>query len=435
MELFLLVVQIPVLIFLLRFIRKQHSDELFLKSYYYLLSLKVTAGLFLGILYFNYYKGGDTVYYHHDLNFLSNLFYTNFEEYLKLVVFHEKSSGIENELIYFKDFRAYSFIKIVSPLYNLSGSNYWLLSVYLSVFAFSGFWVLSNTLLKLFKLTPLAVLCAFFVFPTVVFWTSGVLKEGLVMGALCYILSIVLNLTYRAEKFSIYKCILVLLFSWLLLVIKFYYFAALFAVLIPYCLVKYFSVKGSFFEFKRFRITAFVCLLLFFGFAASLSHPLLHINKLAEALYANYTATLTQSNGVNVFYFEGLGPDILSFIPHLPKALSYGIFAPYLWHCKKIISLLTGVENTFLLIIFTTFILGQFKKESLKKIDLEELSLIVYIVALAICMAIATPNWGTLVRYKVGYLPFFLILVLNKNPLIVQLANRFFLAKKLEKKA
>ncbi len=144
MELFLLLVQIPILIFLIKYLRKKHSDPLFVNSYYYILSLKVTAGLFLGILYFNYYKVGDTVTYFQDLDLLNKLFYSKMEDYISLVVYNKMPEGSAYAVLTFDQDRAFTFVRILSPFYILSGSNYWLLSIYLSIFSFTGFWILLN---------------------------------------------------------------------------------------------------------------------------------------------------------------------------------------------------------------------------------------------------------------------------------------------------
>ncbi len=251
---------------------------------------------------------------------------------------------------------------------------------------------------------------------------------------MCFVISMLLNWSHRQSKFSIYKLVALLLFSWILFYIKFYYFAVLFAVLMPYVLIKFASLKFSFLQDKRNRLGLFFMTILLFSVAASFSHPLLNLNTIAGSIYRNYKITLLTSNGNNVFYFPGLKRELVSFIPHIPKALVYGLFSPFLWQCKKVISLINGVENTFLLILFTTFILSNFKKDKIRKIDIEEISIVLYVSILAVFMAFASPNWGSLVRYKVGYLPFFLLLILNKNPFIRQLEDKVKFFKRPDKK-
>jgi hypothetical protein len=143
----------------------------------------------------------------------------------------------------------------------------------------------------------------------------------------------------------------------------------------------------------------------------------------------NYLMTLKLSHHVNVFYFPDISNEFSNYVPYIPKALCYGLFGPFLWHCHKIISLFVGLENTFILILFIVFILTNFKKDILKRIDIEVVCIILYVIIMAVTITFASPNWGTLVRYKIGYLPFFLLVVLNNNPLIALLQEKFIFLK------
>ena len=430
MELFLLLLQIPVLIFIIKYIRKQHSDSLFVNSYYYLLSFKVTAGLILGIIYFKYYGYGDTNSYYHDLELAKNVLYSSWEKYFKLIFLGDIPDEIKLSSANYRDDRAYSFIRIVSPFYILLGSNYWICSIYLSLFSFFGLWILTNTIIKFYKVNSLALLISFFIFPSVVFWSSGLIKESFIIGAMCIQISIALSMANLLTKRWVLKFSVLLILSLAVLKIKFYYFAVLFAVLVPYSLVKYFSEKIPFLKNnKSYRISVFFLLLIMMTLLASFYHPVLHLDYLSNALYLNYSTTLKFSNSYNTYIFEGLNASPSSFITHIPKALVYGLFGPLLWQCNNLITAINGTENMILIFLFITFLLTNLKKEKLIKIDIEEISLVIYIVTLAMFMAFASPNWGSLVRYKIGYLPFFLLLILNNNIIISQLERRFSFLK------
>jgi hypothetical protein len=436
MEFILLFIQIPLLIFLIKYLRKKNQNSLLVNSYYYLLSFKVTAGLFLGVLYFNYYKGGDTISYLYCNDYLSQLFYSDLKEYVNMVVLNNVPPELEQKSALFAQPRAFNFIRLINPVYILSGSNYWMLSIYLSFFSFAGLWILSDTLLRIYKLKPLAVMISFFIFPTVVFWTSGVIKESLVIGMMSFIISLVILIANKKKKISVLSITTIIIFSMILLSIKFYYLAVLMVVLLPYGIVKYFSEgDGIFAREKKYRIGALLFLIIMIGFSATFIHPKLNIGNISKELYINYSETKIRSTETGSYTFKDLSPEPTSFLPYLPTALSYGLFGPYLWQCKKIISLISGIENTAILILFITFLLANFKKEKIIKADLEEVSVIIYVMVLAVFMAFASPNWGSLVRYKVGYLPFFLLLILNSNPFILQLEKRFAFLNFLEKKS
>ncbi len=163
---------------------------------------------------------------------------------------------------------------------------------------------------------------------------------------------------------------------------------------------------------------------------ASFFHPLLNINRIIDALYTNYSIILI----FGTYKFEGLTPDLLSFLKHSPQALLYGLFGPFFWQTNKLITVLSGIENFVLLILFFLFLFGNFSKRKLSKIDIEALSIIFYIVIVALFMAFASPNWGSLVRYKIGYLPFFLLLILNNNLVIAYIERNLSFLNFSEKK-
>lgn len=339
---------------------------------------------------------------------MSKLFYSDLETYWQIIVTGKLPVGVEEILTLNTQPRAFFFVRLMSPFYILTGSNYWILSVYLSLFSFAGMWTLSNTLVNLFKINRLAILISFFIVPSVVFWSSGVLKDSFTMGIMCFSISIILNSTHKKNFYPITKVGLLVFFLVILFLLKFYYFAVMVGVLVPYCLVKRLTYRfDSMNKHKSIRIFTLFLLMIFFGALASFLHPQLNINQISSSLYINYISTLEASHNINVFFFEGLSNEFSSFIPHISKALVYGLFGPFLWHCKKIITLFAGVENTLILILFVVFVLTNSKKEALKKIDIEEVSIMLYVSILAIFMTFASPNWGSLVRYKIGYFPFF----------------------------
>ena len=71
----------------------------------------------------------------------------------------------------------YFFSKILAVLNFASLETDWLNAVYLSLFSFVGCWMLAITLARVFPRTPAwAGVLAFVVWPSVLFWSSGVTK-------------------------------------------------------------------------------------------------------------------------------------------------------------------------------------------------------------------------------------------------------------------
>ncbi len=67
---------------------------------------------------------------------------------------------------------------------------------------------------------------------------------------------------------------------------------------------------------------------------------------------------------------------------------------------------------------------------------MEHLIVVNYIILMASFLSFASPNWGSLTRYKVSFMPLFVLLLLSELPIILKLDFILFpeAAKEIEKK-
>ncbi|MFY7788231.1 MAG: hypothetical protein ACOVQA_10190, partial [Thermoflexibacteraceae bacterium] len=80
--------------------------------------------------------------------------------------------------------------KVVSILCLLAQNDFWLVNLYCSWLSFMGFWACANVFYYLHQ-RSLPVVVAFLSFPSVVVWSSGLLKESLLwwlIGSIIYLL-------------------------------------------------------------------------------------------------------------------------------------------------------------------------------------------------------------------------------------------------------
>jgi hypothetical protein len=112
------------------------------------------------------------------------------------------------------------------------------------------------------------------------------------------------------------------------------------------------------------------------------------------------------------------------FFINIPVSLFGGLFMPLLWQGSNILSYITGLVNTFLLILFIIKAINLLSSKW-RPLSMVEVSLGLYIIILAILLAYSTPNFGTLERYKIGYIPFFALWVLYDNPITGRIFKYF----------
>lgn len=107
-----------------------------------------------------------------------------------------------------------------------------------------------------------------------------------------------------------------------------------------------------------------------------------------------------------------------SMVRLAPQAINVSLFRPYIWEVKNPLMLLSALESMALLLLCVYII---FKKniQLLKGLSNPNvLFCLIFSITFAFAVGVSTFNFGTLVRYKIPLLPFFLvalILLLNHS--------------------
>ena len=121
----------------------------------------------------------------------------------------------------------------------------------------------------------------------------------------------------------------------------------------------------------------------------------------------------TQDNVAEANFDLGMEYDgtVLNLVKIAPLAISAGLFRPFIWESRKITYILSALESVFLLVLS---LIVFFKIGPLKFVKiLVQNPLITYCFLFAILFSlfvgISTLNFGSLVRYKIPCLPFYLV--------------------------
>src|SRR5690606_10878610 len=119
--------------------------------------------------------------------------------------------------------RALFLSKTASVFSLLTNHNYWMISIYFSFLSFLGSWFLISVLRKIYSDISAPVV-AFLFFPSIVFWTSGLIKESLAMACLFFLTAVFLKL-YQYIRLSWWQWVLIPFSLWMLWNLKYYYLA------------------------------------------------------------------------------------------------------------------------------------------------------------------------------------------------------------------
>ena len=394
------------------------DDSAFRKIFWPAFFLKLGAGLLLGYIYSYYYTNSDTVSFFQKSVELSELGRNNFPQFLDYL-------WSATDAPYSGENRTIFFVKIVSLFSFITGDNYWIVSLYFSFLSFLAIWWLTRIISLHFPDFSWSMVFSFLVFPSTVFWSSGVIKETMAFVSLCFLSGIYIKF-WVGKKIPVWQYLLVVLFIWILWSLKYYYAALFIPIACTALLTRWFAenrMKASVRSAYR-ELVLFMVLLMVMFFVVTFVHPNLYPQRVLEVMVENNEIFLELSHPDKVIHFFDLEPTFGSLLLNMPWAFLSGLFRPIIWEASNILQILVSVENLFLGFLVVISL------KNLKLIARSEhriliLSILVYCFLLCSFLAISAPNFGTLVRYRVGFLPFFVLLVGYQTAVVGYLKNIF----------
>ncbi|MDB5258390.1 MAG: hypothetical protein JWM14_3085 [Chitinophagaceae bacterium] len=433
----LIVLHICFLLFYLYVQQLFEKDKPLYSWFYTTLVIKVLSGLAMGALYLYYYTPSDLTAAYSNVSRFAVLFYSDNQKFIDIYVHNALAA---NDEVSFVDLhtnapRLWFFVKLIVPL-GILIDNYWMLNVYISIFSFMGLWNLANRIVSIFPISKTAVVIAFLLFPSVVFWSSGLIKESVLLGSIGFSMSFYLKWVYERRRPEIVELIIFILALWIIWNVKYYVFSILFFLMITHFAHRMVVYAFPWLkEYRVHRIVIYYLVLANLGLSAGWIHPNLSIENLYNALHQNYIDTLILSNNQNVFHLNQFDKGEWGMLWDLPKALICGMFGPFVNTGKGWIAWLAVIENYVLLLVVAYFLVDQTRKKW-KGWTMEHLIVVNYIILMAAFLSFASPNWGTLIRYKVVYMPLLLLLLLSELPIILKLDFILFpeIVKETERK-
>lgn len=356
------------------------------------LILKLAAGVSIGLVYMYYYTDvGDTFTFFQDSIHLAN----------------GEPSMITTEP------RSRFFVTILSVVNIITFNNYWVTSLWLSLYSFVCCYWLVTKLDVVMPSLRMASRIALLFTPSVVFWTSGIIKECVAFGAVAIIVVHFLSFM-RGEKLTWLKAISLIVFMYLLLNLKYYWGAVLLTSLLSGLVVHWTVEKRINDPWKL--VASWLAVFFVFAFVASFTHPNFWPSRFLQVLVENHDIYIVRSAPEKLIHYHNLTPDWASVIINSPWALFSGLFRPVIFEAQPPFGYLAGLENLLLLVIVLWKL--RYIRMPLQENRVVVFTAVMYVVVLCIFLALSTPNFGTLSRFRTGFLPFFVLLILADHPIL-----------------
>ena len=384
------------------------------------LTVKFIGAISLGLIYEFYYRGGDTFNYYIHASLISQAFTDSFQAGLKLLLtsggtYDPQTVKYTANMFWYQAGSAeYLLSRFAAIIGLLCFNTYTIIGLFFSIISFSGVWAMYITFVKirpqLYKQFAIAV---FFV-PSVFFWGSGLMKDSICLGALGWLF----YAFYKGaiQKRSVLTCALIGLgVSYVLVLIKVY----ILLCFLPAALLWIFNENSVRIKSQLLRIAAKPVLLgigalLAFYAATNLTkgdekYDIDNIGERSKIVSEYLYETSIKQDGSA--YTLGKQDGTLSGMTKLvPQAIVVTLYRPFLWEVHNPVMLLSSLEA----LVFLFFTLRIIVRAGL----LKTLSLIARTPVLSLCflfaltfagtVGVVSNNFGTLVRYKIPMIPFYL---------------------------
>jgi hypothetical protein len=398
-----------ILLFAISFLIFRKQRPPLRRFYWFAFFAKSLAGICLGLLYIYYYHGDDTIMYFTDARNLAG--YAVRDPRAFVTFLWSGDVAPEGIILAGTQPRALFFTKLTTIVVLLTGGNYWVVSLWFSFVSFLSAWYLTSVLHKRFGLIT-APIIAFLFFPSVVFWTSGLEKEGIAMAAM-YFLTVAFLKLYTKMKLRYWELVLLPLAFWLLWKIKYYFLAAFFPVictlLIMQLVVRYRDIRN-----RGVYLLVWFSIFLIPLYIASVVHPNFYPERFLEVIISNHDAFIALSGSDDVIHYDHLSASAIDIVRNFPLATASALFRPFLWEAGNGIQVVAALENTIVMILSLWALITVIRrgKETLMTVTPLAGATLLFVILLAAFLALSTPNFGTLSRYRVGFLPYYILIII-----------------------
>lgn len=393
--------------------RKHRNNVLYQKYLLKGFTFKMICTIFYCCIIYFYYELGDSINYFKNVLFLRQ----------------QMSEGNETLAVLFRE------TGYMKDTYNITGTSTdggWLvekIGLVLSYFSFSRFVVTSmlfatlaySGMFRMFEtfaeIMPgwhkrLAWVVLFF--PSMAVYGSGILKDTVCLSALGWLLYC--SHQVFVKKQHAFRNLLIMLFCVVLIyMVKVYIIAAF---IIPYIIFLLMGlirkIPSRYFRRIVMPVLLGILALGYFIYADEIDNLLgsYAIEKLFDTVkeqQQSYIAAGDAESG-SVYSLGAFEPTISGFINKMPAGITASLFRPFVWETRNFLMIFPALESLVILLI-TLYVIWKAGVIRFIRTILNDPFIflcISYALIFAAIVGISTLNFGTLARYRIPIIPFYL---------------------------
>ncbi len=401
--------------------RSLYSDPLLKKYQQQGFWIKVLSTIAFTIFNYKISLGDSVVLYWREGYNIYHLILKDFS-YIKLLFI--KGKDFDQSLLadlwnlgYFNDENNYMVTKLVVVFSFFTFGKYMVINLFFSMISFSGVWRLYRFFYELYPHLHKQLAIAILYLPTFVFWSSGILKDPICTGAIGWITYSLYEMFYK-KKGLIKNTLIVFIAGYFLVNLKIYILISYVPFFFLFLILKNVNLVKN----KALKIMLGPTIIVGCIFAGQQvmskfqnelgSYAAEGLTEQIQSQQKNFedqaAAGIGDSNFKLGVEFNG---SVVSLLKMAPAAVVATLYRPFIWECKKKSTLLSSFESMAMILftLMTLFKVGfRFFFKSIMK-DPTILYCILFALLFALFVGATTQNFGTLCRYKIPCMPFYVI--------------------------
>lgn len=393
------------------------------------LTVKFVGAIALGLIYQFYYGGGDTFNYFNESKVIYGAFGDDFGVALRLLTTSDGSFSPDMaryvaQMHWYWSPTEYFVIRVGALCSLFCLCSYTVIGLLFAIISFSGVWAMYLAFVRIAPGAYKQLAFAVFFLPSVFFWGSGLMKDSLCLGALGWLFyGFYYVLILRRNK--IWGTVLGILGVYVLVSVKIYILLSF----LPPALFWVFNEYNQRIKSGTLRLLLRPFFLLLGGVAAYLGATNLtagdsryDVDKIGERTKINqtflYGLTKDQGSAYNIGTFDG---SLGSLVKVTPQAVVVTLFRPFLWEARNPIMMLSALEALMLTVLTVRLLVSRGLFKGLGQIASQPVLTFCFLFSIILAIGVGTNsgNFGTLVRYKIPLMPFYLgaLFIMRQAPL------------------
>ena len=405
--------------------RMSSRYEYKIKKYFWIsFSFHIAGSILFAVLIQYYYGGGDSIEYYKGGELINNLFSRDIHNIQLLSQSGEKIQSFAESLGYNDQIPVSivgeanaTIMKVSSIISWFSFHRYIEISLLFGALSFVGNWNIFYILndvnkRKMESALAIAILCI----PSIWFWGSGLNKESICIFSLGMMISALYNIWITKRK--IFSSMFIFSICIVLLTLIKGYITVIFLISIGIVLFfKFFGIVRN--KVQRALLLVMSMVILALGIALSplpsiLQETFMETVSQMELFQNAYQSYADETNSETTFSGTlDLSPE--QMLLTAPSVIFTTLFRPYLWESRKIIMLFSSLE-ALITLIFTFFVLWKTRVWGFFVYTFNNpitFFCFIFSMLFAALIGFTTFNFGTLVRYKIIFLPFYFFLLIS----------------------